>query len=131
MPAFTVLLNASSGGGFSRKRTIFPSPSSRATPNWLGLSTLTTSPLGTFSSKGTDYTLSAKGIRDCARKPNVLAAGARQTFRYAPLFARWKLDEAKGLVATDASESKLDGALKGAPVKGIQGKYEVTHTAAV
>ena len=75
--------------------------------------TLTTSPLGTLSSEGRDYTLSAKGIRDCARKPNVLAAGARQTLRYAPLFARWKLDEGKGLVAADVSESKLDGALKG------------------
>ncbi|MEI6150335.1 MAG: LamG-like jellyroll fold domain-containing protein, partial [bacterium] len=34
----------------------------------------------------------------------------------APLFARWKLDEEKGLVAADVSTNKLDGALKGGPV---------------
>ena len=78
--------------------------------------TLTTSPLGALSSKGADYTLAAKGIRDSGRKQNVLAAGSSLTFRYSPLFARWKLDELNGAVAADASESKLDGALKGAPV---------------
>ena len=78
--------------------------------------TLTTSPLGALSSKGVDYALSAKGIRDCSRKQNVVAADSRQAFRYDPLFARWKLDEGKGLVAADASESKLDGTLKGEPV---------------
>ncbi len=78
--------------------------------------TLTTSPLGALSSPGADYTLSAKGIRDCGRKQNVMAADTRHVFRYSPILARWKLDEGKGLAAADASGSKLDGVLKGAPV---------------
>ncbi|MFZ4398371.1 MAG: LamG domain-containing protein, partial [Kiritimatiellia bacterium] len=36
-----------------------------------------------------------------------------KAFGYSPLFARWKLDDVKGLVAADAGRSKLDGALKG------------------
>ena len=60
-----------------------------------------------------EYTLKAQNIRDCARKPNLIAADSSKVFRYSPLFARWKLDEGKGLVAADAGPSKLDGALKG------------------
>jgi PKD repeat protein len=70
--------------------------------------TLTTSPL----SEG-EYTLTVKNIRDCARKANTIAPDTRKTFQYSPHFARWKLDEGKGLVAADASRHKLDGALKG------------------
>jgi hypothetical protein len=79
--------------------------------------TLTTSPLATSSlSSGGEYTLTVKNIRDCARKPNTIAADTSKTFRYSPLVARWKLDDGKGSVATDASGSKLEGALKGIPV---------------
>jgi alpha-galactosidase len=60
-----------------------------------------------------EYTLKVKNIRDCARKPNMIAANTSKAFRYSLLFARWKLDEEKNLVAADAGLSKLDGALKG------------------
>jgi hypothetical protein len=70
--------------------------------------TLATSPL----SEG-DYTFTVKNIRDCARKANTIAPDTRKTFQYSPCFARWKLDEGKGLVAADVGRSKLDGALKG------------------
>ncbi len=73
--------------------------------------TLTTSPLADG-----EYTLTVKNIRDCARKPNMIGAGASKSFRYSQLFARWKLDEGQGLAAADASGSKFDGVLKGAPV---------------
>jgi PKD repeat protein len=69
---------------------------------------LTTSPL----SDG-EYTLTVKNIRDCARKPNMIAANTSKALRYSPLFGRWKLDEGKGLVAADVGRSKLEGALKG------------------
>jgi hypothetical protein len=45
----------------------------------------------------------------------MISADTRRSFRYSPLFARWKLDEGKGLAAADASGSKFDGVLKGAP----------------
>jgi len=71
--------------------------------------TLTTSPLP-FG--GGDFSVAVKNIRDRARQPNVIAPDTRKPFRYAPLYARWKLDEGKGLVAADASGNKRDGALK-------------------
>ena len=70
--------------------------------------TLTTSPLVAEE----ECMLAVKNIRDCARKPNRIAADTRKTFRYSPLFARWKLDEGKGLVAADAWGRKLDGTIK-------------------
>jgi alpha-galactosidase len=70
--------------------------------------TLTIAPLS-----GGQYTLKVKNIRDCARKPNLIAANTSKAFGYSPLFARWKLDEGKGLVAADVGRSKLEGALKG------------------
>lgn len=79
--------------------------------------TLTTSPLvASPNSPGADFTIAVKGIRDCSRKQNAIAADARRTFRFAPLFAQWKLNEGQGLMAADASENKLNGALKGGPV---------------
>jgi hypothetical protein len=69
---------------------------------------LTISPL----SNG-EYTLTVKQIRDCARKPNTIAPDTRKTFQYSPRFARWKLDEGKGLAAADDWGRKWDGALKG------------------
>ena len=71
--------------------------------------TLTTSPL----SLGVEYALTAKNVRDRARKPNAIAPDARKTFRYAGLYGWWKLDEGKGRVAADDSGSKLRGALQG------------------
>ena len=71
--------------------------------------TLTTSPLP-FG--GGDFSVAVKNIRDRARQPNVIAPDTRKPFRYAPLYARWKLDEGKGLVAADASGNKRDGGLK-------------------
>ena len=73
--------------------------------------TLTIEPL----SEG-EYTLKVKNIRDCARKPNMIAANTSKAFGYSPLFARWKLDEGTGLAAADVGRSKLDGALKGGAV---------------
>ncbi|MFZ4397322.1 MAG: LamG-like jellyroll fold domain-containing protein [Kiritimatiellia bacterium] len=73
--------------------------------------TLTTSPLADG-----EYTLTVKNIRDCARKPNMIGADASKSFRYSPLFARWTLDEGRGLAAADDSGGKFDGVLKGAPV---------------
>jgi hypothetical protein len=70
--------------------------------------TLTIAPLS-----GGEYTLKVKNIRDCARQPNMIAANTSKAFGYSPLFARWKLDEGKGLVAADVGRSKLEGALKG------------------
>ena len=80
-----------------------------------GLSTvtLTTSPLASPFSPGGEYTLTVKNIRDCAPKPNPIDPDTRKTFQFSPLFARWKLDEGKGLVAADAGGGKLDGTLKG------------------
>jgi hypothetical protein len=71
--------------------------------------TLTTSsfPLG-----GGDFVLAVSNIRDRARKPNVIGPATRKSFRYSPLYAWWKLDEGKGLVAADASGNKRDGGLK-------------------
>ncbi len=69
--------------------------------------TLTTTPL----TRG-EYSIAVKGIRDLARKPNVLAATSRK-FRYEGLYARWKLDEGQGRVAADASGNKLAGFVKG------------------
>jgi hypothetical protein len=71
--------------------------------------TLTTSPL----SLGVEYALTAKNVRDRARKPNAIAPDARKTFRYSGLYGRWKLDEGKGRVAADVSGNKLRGALQG------------------
>jgi alpha-galactosidase len=79
--------------------------------------TLTTSPLASPFSSGGEYTLTVKNIRDCAQKPNTIAADTSRTFGYSsPLFARWKLDEQQGAAAADVSGSKLGGVLKGAPV---------------
>jgi len=77
--------------------------------------TLMTSPLGAYSARGTDYTLSVKGIRDCGRRENVLASDTRQTFRFEPLFAHWPLDEGKGAMARDASGNNRNGRLVGGP----------------
>ncbi len=71
--------------------------------------TLTTSPLPVG---GGDFSVAVKNIRDRARQPNAIAPDTRKPFRYAPLYARWKLDEGKGLVAADASGNKRDGTLK-------------------
>lgn len=71
--------------------------------------TLTTAPL----SLGVEYALTAKNVRDRARKPNAMAPDARKTFRYSGIYGRWKLDEGKGRVVADDSGSKLRGALQG------------------
>ena len=69
--------------------------------------TLTTTPLA----RG-EYSIAVNGIRDLARKPNVLTATSRK-FRYEGLYAWWKLNEGKGRVVADASGNKLAGAVKG------------------
>ena len=59
-----------------------------------------------------EYSIAVKGIRDLARKPNVLAATSRK-FRYEGLYAWWKLNEGQGCMAADASGNNLAGKLKG------------------
>ena len=71
--------------------------------------TLTTSSL----SLGVEYALTAKNVRDRARKPNAIAPDARKAFRYSGLYGRWKLDDGKGRTAADTSGNKLRGALQG------------------
>ena len=71
--------------------------------------TLTTAPL----SLGVEYTLTAKNVRDRARKPNAIAPDTRATFRYSGLYGRWPLDEGKGRTAADGSGNRLRGALQG------------------
>ena len=71
--------------------------------------TLTTSPL----SRGVEYALTARNIRDHARKPNAVAPDARTTFRYFGLYGRWKLDEGSGRAAADVSGNGLGGQLQG------------------
>jgi sialate O-acetylesterase len=68
--------------------------------------TLTTSPLPKLG----EYSVTVKNIRDRAKRPNLLAE-TRKTFRYAPLFAWWKLNEGDGFVAADSSGNKFGGAL--------------------
>ncbi|MEI6972739.1 MAG: PKD domain-containing protein, partial [bacterium] len=63
--------------------------------------TLTTAPLA----RGED-SITVKGIRDLARKPNILAATSRK-FRYEGLYAWWKLNEGQGRVAADTAGRKL------------------------
>ena len=75
----------------------------------LQTATLTTTP---FALGGGDFVLAVSNIRDRARKPNVIGPATRKPFRYSPLYAWWKLDEGKGLVAADASGNKRDGGLK-------------------
>jgi len=65
--------------------------------------TLTTSPL----SLGVEYALTAKNVRDRARKPNAMAPDARKTFHYSGLYGWWKLNEGKGYTAADASGNGL------------------------
>jgi hypothetical protein len=74
--------------------------------------TLATSPLA----DGADYGITVKNVSDRARKPNVIAPEARKAFRYSGLFAWWKLDDGKDLVAVDASGNGLEGSLRGEPV---------------
>jgi len=69
--------------------------------------TLTTTPLA----RG-EYSIAVKGIRDLARKPNVLAATSKK-FRYEGLYAWWKLNEGQGRVAADASGNNWASKLKG------------------
>ena len=69
--------------------------------------TLTTAPLV----RG-EHAITVRGIRDLARKPNVLTE-TRKSFRYEALLAWWKLNEGKGKVAADASGNNLAGTLKG------------------
>ena len=71
--------------------------------------TLTTSPL----SRGIEYALTARNIRDHARKPNAVAPDARTTFRYFGLYGRWKLDDGSGRAAADVSGNGLGGQLQG------------------
>ncbi|MEI6212202.1 MAG: LamG-like jellyroll fold domain-containing protein, partial [bacterium] len=69
--------------------------------------TLTTTPLVRGESA-----IAVKGIRDLARKSNVLAPTSRK-FRYEGLYAWWKLNEGQGRVAADAAGNKLTGSVKG------------------
>jgi alpha-galactosidase len=62
-----------------------------------------------------EYTVTVGNLRDRARKPNVMAAATRKTFRFSVVWARWKLNEGKGGVAADTSGNRLDGVLKGGP----------------
>ena len=82
--------------------------------------TLMTTPLA----RG-EYSITVKGIRDLARKPNVLAATSRK-FRYDGLYARWKLDEGQGRMAADASGNNLAGKLKGPTWTNAAGRTAVS-----
>ena len=81
---------------------------------------LTTTPLA----RG-EYTIAVKGIRDLARKPNVLAATSKK-FRYEGLFAWWKLNEGKGNVAADASGNNPVSKLKGLSWTNAAGRVAVS-----
>jgi hypothetical protein len=72
-----------------------------------------------------EYSIAVKGVRDLARKPNMLAATS-QTFRYEGLCARWKLDEGKGHVVADASGNNLAGKLKGPTWTNAAGRVAVS-----
>ena len=82
--------------------------------------TLTTTPLAR-----SEYSIAVKGIRDRARKPNVLAATS-QKFRYEGLYAWWKLNEGKGLVVADASGNNPVSKLKGLSWTNAAGRVAVS-----
>jgi sialate O-acetylesterase len=82
--------------------------------------TLTTTPLA----RG-EYSIAVKGIRDLARKPNVLAATSKK-FRYEGLYAWLKLNEGKGLVAADASGNNPVSKLKGLTWTNTAGRVAVS-----
>ena len=62
-----------------------------------------------------EYSLTVNNIRDIARNANAVPPGSRKTFRYAGLFAWWKLADRTGMVAADASGSLALGRLQGKP----------------
>ncbi|MFZ4397832.1 MAG: PKD domain-containing protein, partial [Kiritimatiellia bacterium] len=81
--------------------------------------TLTTAPLA----RG-EHSITVKGIRDLARKPNILAATSRK-FRYEGLYAWWKLNEGQGRMAADTAARKLAGKLKGPTWTNAAGRTAV------
>lgn len=92
--------------------------------------TLTTAPLV----RG-EHAITVRGIRDLARKPNVMAPTSN-TFRYEGLLVWWKLDEGMGAVVKDASGNGLPGKANGAtwtnaagrPALAFKGNWERLET---
>ena len=71
--------------------------------------TLRTSPL----SKGTDYVLAVKQIKDRARTPHTIAVDCRTPFRYRGMYGWWRLDDGQGEMAVDCSGNGHHGVLRG------------------
>jgi alpha-galactosidase len=66
-------------------------------------------------SENITYTLSVYNVKDRTAKPNPIAPNSRKTFRHTSLIAHWKLDDGKGLTASDSSGNGHHGTLENGP----------------